>query len=386
MKTQRIFAVWAAFGLLAAALHAQTAAPKLVVTLKPAAPVTGDNALDVLATDAAGAPVTGLKLTSTVFMTNMNMGTAHPPVKETGKGHYKVTVGFLMDGPWRVTLKGGGASQSFDFQAGSKQPWKMPAEPAPSKTSPAKPTEPTAPAKPEEKKPDVKPEEKPTAPDKTTDMAKMPGMANTGPQTGPGATGMEPMGHGAMKMPQLKATGAKTVQGDEDWSTATGFGRNEPMVGMMIQMMVGGSGMEGMKMGAMKMDFSDANFMPGEGGDMTGMDMKGKGMKDMPGMDMGNAAGVKATARLASDPKTGDNKLEITVVDAAGKPVEKAKITLSVAMTSMDMGTTHPAVKELGKGKYSASVGFSMMGPWRVSAKVESGGKSSTFPFDFEAK
>ena len=395
MKTQRTFGAWIAFSLLATTIYAQTAtAPKLAVTLKPAAPVTGDNTLDVLATDAAGNPVTGLKLTSTVFMTNMNMGTAHPPVKETGKGHYKVTVGFLMDGPWRVALKGGGVDRSFDFQAGGKQPWKMPAEkaaPAQPVTAPAKPTEPPAPTKPEqrqpdEKKPEVKPEEKPTAPDKTTDMSKMPGMGNTGPQTGPGATGMEAMGHGVMKMPELRATGAKTVQGDEDWSTATGFGRNEPMVGMMIQMMVGGSGMEGMKMGAMKMDFGEANFMPGEGGDMPGMDMKGGDMKAMPGMDMGSATGVKATAKLAGDPKTGDNRLEITVVDAAGKPVEKAKITLSVAMTSMDMGTTHPAVKELGKGTYAASVGFSMMGPWRVSAKVESGGKATTFSFDYTAK
>ncbi len=394
MKATRTSAALAALGLLAAALHAQTPAPRLAVTLKPAAPVTGDNTLDVLATDASGAPVTGLKLTSTVFMTNMNMGTAHPPVKEAGKGHYKVTVGFLMDGPWRVTLKGSGVNQSFDFQAGSKQPWKMPAEKAgpaaQPKTPPVKPTEPATPEKPEEKKPDeskptAKPEEKPTAPDKTTDMTKMPGMGNTGPQTGPGATGMTGMDH-AMKMPQLKATGTKTVSGEEDWSTATGFGRNEPMVGMMVQMMVGGSGMESMKMAAMKMEFGDANFMPGEGGDMPGMDMKGKDMKDMPRMDMGNSAGVKATAKLAGDPKTGDNKLEITVLDAAGKPVEKAKIILSVAMTSMDMGTTHPAVKDLGKGKYSASVGFSMMGPWRVSAKVESGGKTSTFTFDYTAK
>ncbi len=380
MKVKRIIAVAAAFGLLAAVLHAQTTSPpKLAATLKPAAPVTGDNTLDVVATDSSGAPVLGLKFTSTVLMTSMNMGTAHPPVKETGKGHYKVTVGFLMDGPWRVTLKAGSLTKSFDFVAGSKQPWKMPAETKASviskqPESPTKPTEPPVPVKPDEKKPDqkkpdeqkpeVKPPETPVPPAKKTDEpAVKPEASKAGDHTD----------HGAMKMPQLLSSGSTTVSGDEDWSTATGFGRNEAMVGMMIQMMVGGSGMEGMKMAAMKMDFGDANFMPGEAG-------------GMPAMDMDGTKAVKATAKLSGSPKTGENRLEITVVDAKGKPVEKAKITLSVAMTSMDMGTTHPSIKELGKGKYSASVGFSMVGPWRVTAKVEAGGKSATFTFDFNAK
>ena len=61
-------------------------------------------------------------------------------------------------------------------------------------------------------------------------------------------------------MPQLQEKGTYTATGGEDWKAQTGFGHNAGMVGMMNQMMVGGSGMEGMKMPAMKMDFGEKNY------------------------------------------------------------------------------------------------------------------------------
>jgi len=99
------------------------------------------------------------------------------------------------------------------------------------------------------------------------------------------------------------------------------------------------------------------------------------------------AAGLTVTAKLHGDPKVGDNMLMIHVVGADGKPVTGAKITLSVAMTNMDMGTTHPKASDKGNGDYEASVAFSMAGPWRVSAKVEvAGQKTVTKNFDFKPK
>src|SRR5579871_4286022 len=60
------------------------------------------------------------------------------------------------------------------------------------------------------------------------------------------------------------------------------------------------------------------------------------------------------------------------------------KLTLTVAKTSMDMGSTHPAVKDSGAGAYRATVVFSMAGPWRVTVRVETPGQPTlTKSFDF---
>ena len=96
---------------------------------------------------------------------------------------------------------------------------------------------------------------------------------------------------------------------------------------------------------------------------------------------------LKIAATLASSAKSGDNTLNIAVTNAAGKPVTAAKVTARVAMTSMDMGTAFPAVKETGKGHYTSTVSFSMAGPWRVTLKVAAPGqKPETKAFDFTAK
>ena len=96
---------------------------------------------------------------------------------------------------------------------------------------------------------------------------------------------------------------------------------------------------------------------------------------------------LKITATLASAAKSGDNTLGITVTNAAGKPVTAAKVTAQVAMTSMDMGTATPAVKEIGKGHYTSMVAFSMAGPWRITLKVAAPGqKVETKAFDFTAE
>jgi len=96
---------------------------------------------------------------------------------------------------------------------------------------------------------------------------------------------------------------------------------------------------------------------------------------------------VKIMAATTAAPKSGDNPLTISVTDAQGKPVAGATITTSVAMTSMDMGTSHPAVAEKGAGQYAATVNFSMAGPWLVTVKVAAPGqKVQTKAFDFLAK
>ncbi len=402
----------------------------VTATINPVAPKSGDNTLDLLITDAAGKPVTGLKLTSSVAMTSMDMGTTHPAVTDAGNGHYKAIVNFGMDGPWRVVVRGQGAKIAvLDFEPGSKTPWKSPqikaflgassAVPVPAAKPPAadamagmdmsgsKDT-----GKADAAKPDAmagmdmsggKSQAKPDA---------MAGMDMSGKNGG--MTDMK-MGIADMKtavIPQLQETGTYVATGDENWKMQAGFGHNAGMVGMMNKMMVGGSGSEGMKMAPMKMKFDEKNYAKPTGddadaGDMAGMDMGGKDggtgksgssgkAGDMGGMKMAAPAGgstpaasvpVQITATTASAPKAGDNALTISLTGAQGKPVTGAKITTSVAMTSMDMGTTHPAVTEEGGGKYTTTTTFSMAGPWRVKVKVTPPGqKPQTKAFDFTAK
>jgi nitrogen fixation protein FixH len=99
----------------------------------------------------------------------------------------------------------------------------------------------------------------------------------------------------------------------------------------------------------------------------------------------GQAAGAKVTLNTPADTlKVGKNTVDFTLLDAAGKPVTGAKVTTSVAMTNMDMGTTHPQAREGKDGHYTTQVEFSMKGPWRVTLRVvPSNQQPFTKSFDF---
>lgn len=98
---------------------AQTAPANLKISASVSAAHVGENPLRLTLTDAAGKPLVGAKVTLSVGMTNMDMGTSHPEVVEEGDGVYRATVSFAMAGPWRVTVKVGETTQSFDFQVGA---------------------------------------------------------------------------------------------------------------------------------------------------------------------------------------------------------------------------------------------------------------------------
>ena len=48
------------------------------------------------------------------------------------------------------------------------------------------------------------------------------------------------------------------------------------------------------------------------------------------------------------------------------KPAKGIQINTKVYMTSMDMGTEEPKVKEIKSGEYQVKASFSMQGPWAV--------------------
>ena len=114
-----------------------------------------------------------------------------------------------------------------------------------------------------------------------------------------------------------------------------------------------------------------------------------KMMAAMPvsGEETTATAGGAVTAMIAPDPPKArePNMLTLTVTGADGKPLAGATVNSSVAMTSMDMGTSHPDFKDLGDGRYQGSVIFSMAGPWRVSLTIlpPNGGAAVTKTLDY---
>ncbi len=76
---------------------------------------------------------------------------------------------------------------------------------------------------------------------------------------------------------------------------------------------------------------------------------------------------------LTTDPavlRSGQATLIIDVKDTEGKPVDNAKVSVDINMTSMNMGTQQGEATAQGSGKYAASARFTMLGPWRITTKV----------------
>lgn len=222
-------------------------------------------------------------------------------------------------------------------------------------------------------------------------MSGMPGMGGTGdptrednnadktdrgrgmdtpapPEQTPGKTTMR---ESMINMPIATPKRIWTVTGTEDWAMLRGFGQATGMVNMMNGMMVGGSPMRNMKMGKMDMKMAEMPAPTPE-----------EARTQEAQTDVTAASTGKVTAALTPDtPVVGDNTLDVTVTDASGKPVTGLKLAATVAMVSMDMGTAHPAVTELGGGKYRTMANFSMAGPWRVTVAGDGGKIKQSFDF-----
>jgi nitrogen fixation protein FixH len=106
---------------------------------------------------------------------------------------------------------------------------------------------------------------------------------------------------------------------------------------------------------------------------MAGMDMSAPTKAAPP---HGASGGLQVTAKVgAGTAAVGDNKVQLTILDAAGKPLVGAKVTAAVEMTSMDMGVMNPTVKEIGNGVYATTANFGMSGPWKITVRVTASGK-----------
>jgi hypothetical protein len=177
----------------------------------------------------------------------------------------------------------------------------------------------------------------------------------------------------------------------------SGFGPVSGMVTMMNEMMVAGSAMQSMKMGKMDMRMAEMRApTPEQARTQTAAVPVEKSPSEEnsadqqpgptappqaapPGIALKTDETLVATAVIAPNPPAvgGGNVITVTVADSAGKAVAGASVTSTVAMTTMDMGTTHPTFQDIGNGRYRGKVGFSMAGPWRVSLHVTMAGRKS---------
>jgi roadblock/LC7 domain-containing protein len=87
-------------------------------------------------------------------------------------------------------------------------------------------------------------------------------------------------------------------------------------------------------------------------------------------------------------PITGPNKMDIAIKDAAGKDVTDAAVSIDYIMPPMPgMGAmNYKAKTELKKNQYTATLNFSMSGPWSVNIKINRGGKTQTVKLNVDIK
>jgi hypothetical protein len=176
-----------------------------------------------------------------------------------------------------------------------------------------------------------------------------------------------------------KSYAVSSSEAGEELQAQRGFGEQEPMVRMMNLMMVEGSGMEGMDMGSMKMAANDTGQRP-DPSSMAGMNMSG-GKDSAPKVtNSQNPDSLKYEMKATPEkPKVGTNTIDISILDS-GKPAKGLLPKAKVYMTSMDMGTEEPKVKEVSPGKYRVKVAFAMKGPWAV--KLTTNGEEKEFQFN----
>jgi hypothetical protein len=79
-------------------------------------------------------------------------------------------------------------------------------------------------------------------------------------------------------------------------------------------------------------------------------------------------------------PVTGQNKVEISIQDAAGADVTDATVVVEYSMPAMPgmPAINYRTKMELKNGKYLASLNFSMSGAWNINIKITRAGKTQS--------
>ncbi len=87
---------------------------------------------------------------------------------------------------------------------------------------------------------------------------------------------------------------------------------------------------------------------------------------------LSSAQHLHIEAHIHKGAVVGSNEFQVHLKDHGGNPVKDATVTLAVNMTTMDMGVKRPPVTNRKDGAYTATVTFSMAGPWKVDVTAKS--------------
>jgi mono/diheme cytochrome c family protein len=88
-------------------------------------------------------------------------------------------------------------------------------------------------------------------------------------------------------------------------------------------------------------------------------------------------AGELRVSLQMDDAAIGERVADLTVADAAGKPVDIAAVRLRFSMIGMDMGTTEVEAQPVGAGHFQArGQFFTMVGDWSIQATLMRDGKA----------
>ncbi len=99
--------------------------------------------------------------------------------------------------------------------------------------------------------------------------------------------------------------------------------------------------------------------------------------------------GYEVLIRIDRNPPIlGNNKIEIEIRDAAGNPVDDAKVLINYYMPPMPrMAPMNYKVEAKRKGeKYEERMKLIMAGPWIIAVKITREGKTTTAKFNIDAR
>ncbi|OGQ85895.1 MAG: hypothetical protein A2512_13510 [Deltaproteobacteria bacterium RIFOXYD12_FULL_56_24] len=101
------------------------------------------------------------------------------------------------------------------------------------------------------------------------------------------------------------------------------------------------------------------------------------------------AGDLNVVVKMDKNPAVmGENGIDVTVKDAAGKEVTDAGVKVEYSMPAMPgmPAMNYGAVLARNKNVYQGKLNFSMSGPWNIAVKILRGGKTVSTKFSVDVQ